>query len=81
VLCPRYDTPLVADIHFQPAVAMMVAEAFEKVRGRGREQQLRGWGIFSCSGSRGSSNGGGSSSAGRKGSGGSSGKWWQQRKP
>jgi 4-hydroxy-3-methylbut-2-en-1-yl diphosphate synthase IspG/GcpE len=24
--------PLVADIHFQPAVAMMVAEAFEKVR-------------------------------------------------
>ena len=27
-----YDTPLVADIHFQPAVAMMVAEAFEKVR-------------------------------------------------
>jgi hypothetical protein len=28
----RYDVPLVADIHFQPAVAMMVAEAFEKVR-------------------------------------------------
>lgn len=28
----RYDTPLVADIHFQPAVAMMVAEAFEKIR-------------------------------------------------
>jgi 4-hydroxy-3-methylbut-2-en-1-yl diphosphate synthase IspG/GcpE len=27
----RYDVPLVADIHFQPAVAMMVAEAFEKV--------------------------------------------------
>jgi 4-hydroxy-3-methylbut-2-en-1-yl diphosphate synthase IspG/GcpE len=26
--------PLVADIHFQPAVAMMVAEAFEKVRSR-----------------------------------------------
>jgi (E)-4-hydroxy-3-methylbut-2-enyl-diphosphate synthase len=28
----KYDTPLVADIHFQPKVAMMVAEAFEKVR-------------------------------------------------
>lgn len=28
----RYDTPLVADIHFQPAVAMLVAEAFEKIR-------------------------------------------------
>lgn len=28
----KYDTPLVADIHFQPAVAMMVAEAFEKIR-------------------------------------------------
>ena len=28
----RYSTPLVADIHFQPAVAMMVAEAFEKIR-------------------------------------------------
>lgn len=27
-----YDVPLVADIHFQPAVAMMVAECFEKVR-------------------------------------------------
>ncbi|CAG9462715.1 unnamed protein product [Pedinophyceae sp. YPF-701] len=27
-----YDTPLVADIHFQPTVAMMVAEAFEKIR-------------------------------------------------
>lgn len=26
--------PLVADIHFQPAVAMMVAEAFEKVSTR-----------------------------------------------
>lgn len=26
------DVPLVADIHFQPAVAMMVADAFEKVR-------------------------------------------------
>lgn len=24
--------PLVADIHFQPQVAMMVAEAFEKIR-------------------------------------------------
>jgi len=24
--------PLVADIHFQPAVALMVAEAFEKIR-------------------------------------------------
>ena len=30
-LC-RYDTPLVADIHFQPAVAMLVADAFEKIR-------------------------------------------------
>lgn len=31
--CPiRYDVPLVADIHFQPAVAMMVADAFEKIR-------------------------------------------------
>ena len=28
----RYDTPLVADIHFQPQVAMIVAEAFEKIR-------------------------------------------------
>eukprot|EP00195_Chlamydomonas_chlamydogama_P017274 CAMPEP_0202902060 /NCGR_PEP_ID=MMETSP1392-20130828/16134_1 /ASSEMBLY_ACC=CAM_ASM_000868 /TAXON_ID=225041 /ORGANISM="Chlamydomonas chlamydogama, Strain SAG 11-48b" /LENGTH=702 /DNA_ID=CAMNT_0049588743 /DNA_START=163 /DNA_END=2271 /DNA_ORIENTATION=+ len=28
----RYDVPLVADIHFQPAVAMMVAECFEKIR-------------------------------------------------
>ena len=28
----RYDTPLVADIHFQPAVAMAVADAFEKIR-------------------------------------------------
>lgn len=28
----RYDVPLVADIHFQPAVAMMVADAFEKIR-------------------------------------------------
>ena len=30
-LC-SYDVPLVADIHFQPTVAMMVAEAFEKIR-------------------------------------------------
>ena len=29
---PRYDVPLVADIHFQPAVALMVADAFEKIR-------------------------------------------------
>ncbi|CAK0779583.1 hypothetical protein CVIRNUC_004810 [Coccomyxa viridis] len=28
----NYDVPLVADIHFQPTVAMMVAEAFEKIR-------------------------------------------------
>ena len=28
----RYDTPLVADIHFQPQVASLVAEAFEKIR-------------------------------------------------
>jgi (E)-4-hydroxy-3-methylbut-2-enyl-diphosphate synthase len=28
----RYDVPLVADIHFQPAIAMMVAECFEKIR-------------------------------------------------
>ena len=28
----RYDVPLVADIHFQPAVALMVADAFEKIR-------------------------------------------------
>ena len=28
----KYETPLVADIHFQPKVAMMVAEAFQKVR-------------------------------------------------
>jgi (E)-4-hydroxy-3-methylbut-2-enyl-diphosphate synthase len=28
----RYDTPLIADIHFQPAIAMAVAEAFEKIR-------------------------------------------------
>ena len=26
------DTPLVADIHFAPAVALRVAEAFEKIR-------------------------------------------------
>ena len=28
----NYQTPLIADIHFQPAVAMMVADAFEKIR-------------------------------------------------
>ena len=28
----RYNTPLVADIHFQPKVAMLVADAFEKIR-------------------------------------------------
>jgi (E)-4-hydroxy-3-methylbut-2-enyl-diphosphate synthase len=28
----KYDTPIVADIHFQPKVALMCAEAFEKVR-------------------------------------------------
>lgn len=28
----NYDTPLVADIHFQPAIALMVADAFEKIR-------------------------------------------------
>jgi 4-hydroxy-3-methylbut-2-en-1-yl diphosphate synthase IspG/GcpE len=28
----RYNVPLVADIHFQPQVAMMVADAFEKIR-------------------------------------------------
>jgi len=27
-----YDVPLVADIHFQPTVAMIVAECFEKIR-------------------------------------------------
>ena len=27
-----YDVPLVADIHFQPQVALMVADAFEKIR-------------------------------------------------
>eukprot|EP00612_Vaucheria_litorea_P005531 CAMPEP_0171462690 /NCGR_PEP_ID=MMETSP0945-20130129/6622_1 /TAXON_ID=109269 /ORGANISM="Vaucheria litorea, Strain CCMP2940" /LENGTH=646 /DNA_ID=CAMNT_0011989257 /DNA_START=287 /DNA_END=2227 /DNA_ORIENTATION=- len=27
-----YQTPLVADIHFQPKVALMVADAFEKIR-------------------------------------------------
>ena len=32
-MCSRsYDVPLVADIHFQPAVAMRVADAFEKIR-------------------------------------------------
>lgn len=35
ITCPRYDVPLVADIHFQPAVAMLVAEAFEKVSSQG----------------------------------------------
>ncbi|GMH42640.1 hypothetical protein BSKO_10559 [Bryopsis sp. KO-2023] len=28
----RYDVPLVADIHFSPRIAMMVAECFEKIR-------------------------------------------------
>lgn len=28
----RYTTPLVADIHFQPKVALLVADAFEKIR-------------------------------------------------
>lgn len=28
----RYDVPLVADIHFSPKVAMLVADAFEKIR-------------------------------------------------
>uniref|UniRef100_A0A7S0WSW2 4-hydroxy-3-methylbut-2-en-1-yl diphosphate synthase (ferredoxin), chloroplastic n=1 Tax=Pyramimonas obovata TaxID=1411642 RepID=A0A7S0WSW2_9CHLO len=28
----RYDTPLVADMHFAPKVAVRVAEAFEKIR-------------------------------------------------
>ncbi|KAK9843665.1 hypothetical protein WJX81_001770 [Elliptochloris bilobata] len=28
----RCDVPLVADIHFQPTVALMVADAFEKIR-------------------------------------------------
>ena len=27
-----YDTPLIADIHFAPKVAMMVAECFDKIR-------------------------------------------------
>lgn len=27
-----YDVPLVADIHFQPQIAMDVAEVFEKIR-------------------------------------------------
>ena len=31
LLC-RYDTPLVADIHFSPLVASMVADCFEKIR-------------------------------------------------
>ena len=44
-----YDVPLVADIHFQPKVAMMVADAFEKIRinpgargGAGSRQQAPG---------------------------------------
>ena len=47
----RYDVPLVADIHFQPKVAMLVAEAFEKIRinpggwGRGGK---RGWEVGEC---------------------------------
>ena len=28
----KVDIPLVADIHFAPAVAMRVADAFEKIR-------------------------------------------------
>lgn len=32
-----YDIPLVADIHFSPKVAMMVADCFEKVRGGGQK--------------------------------------------
>lgn len=31
-LSQGYDVPLVADIHFQPQIAMDVAEAFEKIR-------------------------------------------------
>lgn len=31
-LLQGYDVPLVADIHFQPKIAMDVAEAFEKIR-------------------------------------------------
>lgn len=27
-----YNTPLIADIHFAPKVAMMVAECFDKIR-------------------------------------------------
>ncbi len=41
--------PLVADIHFQPTVAMMVAEAFEKVRRGGRRGVAWrgvGWGLM-----------------------------------
>ena len=31
--CPgRYTTPLIADIHFSPTIAMLVAQAFEKIR-------------------------------------------------
>nr|QBP34357.1 plastid 4-hydroxy-3-methylbut-2-en-1-yl diphosphate synthase precursor [Ulva prolifera] len=32
LLQDKYETPLVADIHFQPKVAVMVAEAFQKIR-------------------------------------------------
>eukprot|EP00798_Chlamydomonas_sp_ICE-L_P027677 gene27677-7318_t len=32
LLKDNYDTPLVADIHFQPTVAMMVSECFQKIR-------------------------------------------------
>lgn len=28
----RYTTPLIADIHFSPTIAMLVAQAFEKIR-------------------------------------------------
>jgi 4-hydroxy-3-methylbut-2-en-1-yl diphosphate synthase IspG/GcpE len=41
-MCCRYDVPLVADIHFQPAVAMMVADAFEKVRPGGQAADATG---------------------------------------
>eukprot|EP00887_Chlorella_sp_A99_P004201 scaffold15.g4201.t1 len=40
----KYDTPLVADIHFQPKVATLVADAFEKIRinpGEGGEGRAR----------------------------------------
>lgn len=32
LLKDRYDVPLVADIHFSPKIAMLITEAFEKVR-------------------------------------------------